>query len=66
VYETAMKAHEAGRPLKDAILENPAITAHLSPETIESLFDYRQHVGLCREMVDRVLADSRRQIADGR
>ena len=55
VYETAMKAHEAGRPLKDAILENPAITAHLSPETIESLFDYRQHVGLCREMVDRVV-----------
>lgn len=65
VYETAMKAHEAGRPLKDAILENPAITAHLSLETIESLFDYRQHVGLCREMVDRVLADSRRQITDG-
>ena len=66
VYETAMKAQEAGRPLKEALLENPAITAHLSPETIESLFDYRQHVGLCREMVDRVLADSRRQIADGR
>ena len=58
VYHAAMKAHEAGRPLKDALLEDPAITAHLSPETIESLFDYRQHVGLCREMVDRVLADS--------
>jgi adenylosuccinate lyase len=55
VYETAMKAHEAGRPLKDAVLDNAAITAHLSPETIESLFDYRQHVGLCREMVDRVV-----------
>jgi adenylosuccinate lyase len=55
VYETAMKAHETGRPLKDAVLDNAAITAHLSPETIESLFDYRQHVGLCREMVDRVV-----------
>jgi adenylosuccinate lyase len=55
VYETAMKAHEAGRPLKDALLDNPAITAHLSKETLESLFDYRRHVGLCREMVDRLL-----------
>jgi adenylosuccinate lyase len=58
VYETAMKAHEAAQPLKDALLNNPAITAHLAPEKIESLFDYRQHTGLCREMVDRVLANS--------
>jgi adenylosuccinate lyase len=55
VYETAMKAHEAGRPLKEALLGNPAVTAHLSKETLESLFDYRQHIGLCRKMVDRVL-----------
>jgi adenylosuccinate lyase len=55
VYETAMKAHEAGRPLKDALLDNPAITTHLPAEKIEALFDYRQHVGLCREMVDQVL-----------
>jgi adenylosuccinate lyase len=55
VYETAMKAFEAGQPLQEAVTANPAITAHLSPDQIESLFDYRQHVGLCREMVDRVV-----------
>ncbi len=55
VYNSAMQAYERERPLKDALLENPAITAHLSPEIIESLFDYRQHVGLCQEMVDRVV-----------
>jgi len=55
VYETAMRAHEAGRPLKDALLENADITTHLAPALIESLFDYRQHVGLCPEMVDRVV-----------
>jgi len=55
VYETAMKAHESGRSLKQAVLDNPAITAHLSVEMIEALFDYRRHVGLCREMVDRVV-----------
>jgi adenylosuccinate lyase len=55
VYDTAMKAYEAGRPLKDAILENSGIRQHLSAEVIESLFDYRRHVGLCREFVDRVV-----------
>jgi adenylosuccinate lyase len=55
VYETAMKAHEAGRPLKDALLENVAVTTHLPAEAIEALFDYRAHAGLCREMVDRVV-----------
>ncbi len=59
VYETAMKAHEASRPLKDALLDNPAITAHLTRETIEALFDYRQHTGLCREMVERVMNATR-------
>jgi len=50
-----MKAHEAGRPLKDAILENAEIRQHLSSDAIEALFDYRRHVGLCREFVDRVV-----------
>lgn len=55
VYETAMEAHEAGRPLKRAVLESDAIRAHLGAEEIESLFDYGEAVGLCREFVDRVL-----------
>lgn len=64
VYDTAMKAAEAGRPLKEALLENAAITARLSPEEIESLFDYRQHTGLCREMVERVIATAQRERAN--
>jgi adenylosuccinate lyase len=55
VYETAMTAYESSRPLKHAILDNAEIRKHLSAEKIESLFDYREHVGLCREMVDRVV-----------
>ncbi len=54
VYETAMAAFEADRPLKDAILKNEQITAHLSPAKIETLFDYHQQVGLCPQFVDRV------------
>jgi adenylosuccinate lyase len=57
VYETAMNAHNSGRGLKEAILGNPRICAHLSSKEIESLFDYRQHIGQCGAMVDQVLAE---------
>jgi len=57
VYETAMNAHSQGRGLKEAILENQQICAHLSITEIEALFDYRQHTGQCGAMVDRVLAE---------
>jgi adenylosuccinate lyase len=59
VYETAMNAHAAGRGLKEAILDNPQTSRHLSTDEIESLFDYRQHTGQCGAMVDQVLAELR-------
>ena len=59
VYETAMNAHASGRGLKEIILENPQICAHLSTTEIESLFDYRQHTGQCSAMIDQVLAELR-------
>ena len=55
VYEAAMEAHDRGRPLQEVVSEREAIREHLSEETIEELFDYRQNTGLCRELVDRVL-----------
>ena len=60
VYETAMGAHSTGRGLKEAILDNPQICAHLSIEEVEVLFDYRQHTGHCGAMVDQVLAELRK------
>jgi adenylosuccinate lyase len=54
VYKTAMAAFEANRPLKDAILENEQIRAHLTVEEIERLFDYHRQLGLCPDFVDRV------------
>lgn len=61
VYETAMKAHETGWPLKNALLDNAEIRKHLPAEQIETLFDYRQHIGLCREMVERVVKRARQE-----
>jgi hypothetical protein len=43
-------------PLKEAILENEQVTAHLTVQEIEVLFDYQRQLGLCPEFVDRVAA----------
>lgn len=59
VYEAAMEAFEAGRPLKEAVLADERIRQHLSADEIEDLFDYRKQVGLCPETVDRVVAQTR-------
>lgn len=59
VYETAMAAFDAGRPLKPALLEEPRVHEHLSAEEIEALLEYREQVGLCGESVDRVVARTR-------
>lgn len=56
VYNTAMAAFEAGRPLKEAVLANSAITTHLAEAEIEALFDYRRQLGHCPASVDRVVA----------
>jgi adenylosuccinate lyase len=65
VYTTAMAAFEAKRPLKEAILDNEQIVAHLTPAEIEALFDYRRQLGLCPEFVDRVAALTKADRARG-
>ncbi len=57
IYETAMHAHTTGRGLREAILNNPQISGHLSTQEIENLFDYRRHTGQCAAMVDQVLKE---------
>lgn len=59
VYETSMKAQEAGLSLKEAILSNGDFTIHLTPLEIEELFNYAQHTGHCADMVDRLFNDRR-------
>jgi adenylosuccinate lyase len=56
VYEVAMAATDAGRPLKTALLAEPRARAHLSAEEIEALFDYGGQARRCAAFVDRVVA----------
>ncbi|HJZ47146.1 MAG TPA: lyase family protein, partial [Roseiflexaceae bacterium] len=56
VYAAAIAAAQAGRPLRAALLEQPEITRHLSADQIDTLLDYRRQLGMCPQLVDRVLA----------
>ena len=47
VQSAAMKSWESRRPFKDIVAEDPAITAHVSKEKMETLFDANAY--LCQE-----------------
>jgi adenylosuccinate lyase len=44
-----------------ALLSNPEVSKHLSKEDLDAALDPTTYVGLAAEIVDRVLADTRRQ-----
>ncbi len=50
IYEACMKAFDEGLQLKECLLEVPEVTAHLSREDLERLFDYRSYIGLAAEL----------------
>jgi 3-carboxy-cis,cis-muconate cycloisomerase len=56
VYEAAMAAFEQRRPLRDLLLADGRVTAHLTAMEIEALLDPAAYTGLAGVFVDRVLA----------
>jgi len=54
IYEAAMASFEQRVSFADVLKLNPAVTAHLSPQTIDSLLDPSQYTGLAGVYVDRV------------
>jgi adenylosuccinate lyase len=55
VYEAAMAAFEQRRPLRDLLLEDATITAHLSEDEIDELLRPQAYTGLAGVFVDRVV-----------
>ncbi len=55
IYEAAMESFEKRTSFADVLKRNPAVTAHLSNETIDSLLDPAEYTGLAGVFVDRVL-----------
>lgn len=56
VYEAAMSAFEARRPLKELLLADARVTAHLSAAQIDALLRPEKYTGLAGVFVDRVVA----------
>jgi 3-carboxy-cis,cis-muconate cycloisomerase len=56
VYDICRKVIATGRPLLDLLAEDPEISPHMTREQLAPLVDPANYLGLCGEMVDRVLA----------
>jgi adenylosuccinate lyase len=54
VYDAAMAAFETERPLRELLLEEERVTAHLSPAQIDALLRPEAYTGLAGLFVDRV------------
>jgi 3-carboxy-cis,cis-muconate cycloisomerase len=54
VYEAAMAAYEAGRPLRELLAGDVRVTAHLTPAQIDALLRPEAYTGLAGEFVDRI------------
>jgi 3-carboxy-cis,cis-muconate cycloisomerase len=56
VYDICRAVIATGRPFLDLLAENREIVPHLDREALARLVDPANYLGLCGEMVDRVLA----------
>jgi adenylosuccinate lyase len=63
VYEAAMRGVEAGVTFKQALLNDARMTAHLSEAEMDALLDYRAHLGMIPQLIDRVLARAEKERA---
>jgi len=55
IYEASMKAVEGGLPLVDLLMSNNEISAHFTREDIEKTIDPANHIGMSRELTQRVI-----------
>lgn len=59
VLDISHKAQQDGLDFKQALLDNPKISAILTGDEIDSLFDLNLSIGQCANMVDRVIEQCR-------
>lgn len=56
IYEVTLQAQSEGLHFKQALINNQQISAILTNNEIEALFDLEQSTGVCADMVDQVIA----------
>jgi 3-carboxy-cis,cis-muconate cycloisomerase len=60
VERAAQRALESGRPLRELLLEDQEVRAHLSSADIDGLLDPRNYTGSAASMIQRGLADEKK------
>jgi 3-carboxy-cis,cis-muconate cycloisomerase len=60
VYDACRLANDRNMTLADALSADPRVSARIDRATIERLTSPKNYLGLAPEMVDRVLASSKR------
>jgi adenylosuccinate lyase len=55
VHDLLTEARSSGRSLRDAVMNDHDIRAHLSQSELEALLDPLAQIGQCQALVDRVL-----------
>jgi adenylosuccinate lyase len=56
VYKVAMQVAEQGGSFREALLAEPEVREHLSPEQVDALLDPERYLGAAPACVDQVLA----------
>ncbi len=60
IYELSMRGVENGATFKQALLSDERVTARMGEPEIESLLDFRSHIGQIPEMIERVVQNAER------
>jgi len=61
VAEASKRAADAGRPLRDELMDDDAVRERLSPEEIDSALDPAAYLGAAPELVERAIQRHREQ-----
>ncbi len=56
VYEISLQAQSEGLHFKQALINDPQISAIINKSDIDSLFDPEHSTGVCAEMIDQVIS----------
>jgi len=59
IYEVAQAAATTGRPFRELLSEDEAVSSRLTTEQIETLLDPANHIGQCRELADQEATHAR-------
>lgn len=61
IEKASRQALESGRSLREVLIEDKQVREHLAPAEIDKLLDPKNYTGSAESMIERVLADHKKQ-----